>query len=192
MIEWFYSYFVTPIAPKFYAGIYGILSYLGWYHKTAKILFLGLDNAGKTTLLRRMKDDIVGIYEPTFHPNYETLVVGNVQFHTYDLGGHKSSRQIWHNYWEDIDGIVFLVDAVDSQRFDEAKKELDIILSEKKLDETPILVLGNKIDLSKAVSEKVLRNQLSFLQKNNTKLFMCSIVSNIGFKKGFIWLGKIV
>ena len=188
MFEWFYSYIVTPFAPRFY----GILSYLGLYHKTAKILFLGLDNAGKTTLLRRMKDDIVGIYEPTFHPNYDTLIVGNVQFHTFDLGGHKSSRQLWRNYWEDIDGIVFLVDAVDSRRFDEARKELLSILREDKLNETPILVLGNKIDLSRAVSEKVLRDRLSFPQKKNVKLFMCSIVLNIGYKTAFEWLGKII
>ena len=76
----------------------------------------------KPRCLRRMKDNMVGIYEPTFHPNYDTLVVGSVQFHTFDLGGHKSSRQLWRNYWEDIDGIVFLVDTVDSRRFEEAKK----------------------------------------------------------------------
>ena len=188
MFGWFYSYIATSVAPQFY----NILSYLGLYHKTAKILFLGLDNAGKTTLLRRMKDNIVGVYEPTFHPNYDTLIVGNVQFHTFDLGGHKSSRQLWRNYWADIDGIVFLVDAVDSRRFDEAKKELHSILREDKLNKTPILVLGNKIDVSRAVSENDLRDWLSFPQKENVKLFMCSIILNIGYKKGFEWLGKII
>ncbi len=184
MFDWFYSYFISPI--------YNVLSYVGLYRKSAKILFLGLDNAGKTTLLRRMKDNIVGVYEPTFHPNYDTLVVGSVQFHTFDLGGHESSRQLWRNYWEDIDGIVFLVDAVDSQRFEEAKKELHNLVREEKIAETPILVLGNKIDKPKAVSEPVLRTQLSFPQKTNIELFMCSIVLDIGYKKGFEWLGKKV
>ena len=118
--------------------------------------------------------------------------MGSVQFHTFDLGGHESSRQLWRNYWEDIDGIVFLVDAVDSQRFEEAKKELHNLVREEKIAETPILVLGNKIDKPKAVSEPVLRTQLSFPQKTNIELFMCSIVLDIGYKKGFEWLGKKV
>ena len=161
---------------------------------------MGLDNAGKTTLLRRMKDNEIGIYEPTFHPNYDNLVVGNVQFHTFDLGGHESSRQLWRNYWENIDGIVFLVDAVDSKRFNEAKKELHNILKEDKLEDTPILILGNKIDLPRAVSEGCLRNSLRFLQNENLEeapprrggLFMCSVVKNIGYKEGFEWLSKCI
>ncbi len=192
MFGWFFSQFVTPVTPRLRDMVHDILSYLGWYHKTAKILFLGLDNAGKTTLLRQMKDNVVGVYEPTFHPNYDNLVVGNVQFHTFDLGGHGSARQLWRNYWEDIDGIVFLVDAADSQRFDEAKQELHNILEEDKLDKTPILVLGNKIDCPRAISKNVLRNRLSFPQKNNVELFMCSVVKNLGYKEGFEWLGKII
>ena len=188
MLEWFF----TSVSERLREMVYDILSNLGLYNKTAKILFLGLDNAGKTTLLRRMKDNVVGIYEPTFHPNYDNLIVGNIHFHTFDLGGHESSRPLWRNYWEDIDGIVFLVDAVDSQRFEEAKKELHNLVREEKIAETPILVLGNKIDKPKAVSEPVLRTQLSFPQKTNIELFMCSIVLDIGYKKGFEWLGKKV
>ena len=55
-----------------FGWLFNILSYLGlYYQKTATIVFLGLDNAGKTTLLRRIKDDVVGVYQPTFHPNYD-------------------------------------------------------------------------------------------------------------------------
>ena len=188
MLEWFF----TSVSERLREMVYDILSNLGLYNKTAKILFLGLDNAGKTTLLRRMKDNVVGIYEPTFHPNYDNLIVGNIHFHTFDLGGHESSRNLWRNYWEDIDGIVFLVDAVDSQRFDEAKKELHIILKEKKIDKTPILILGNKIDCPQAVSKKDLRNRLSFSRTKNVDLFMCSVIKNFGYKEGFEWLGKII
>ena len=188
MLGWFF----TSVSERLREMVHDILSNLGLYNKTAKILFLGLDNAGKTTLLRRMKDNVVGIYEPTFHPNYDNLIVGNIHFHTFDLGGHESSRNLWRNYWEDIDGIVFLVDAVDSQRFDEAKKELHIILKEKKIDKTPILILGNKIDCPQAVSKKDLRNRLSFSQTKKVELFMCSVIKNFGYQEGFEWLGKII
>ena len=125
--------------------------------------------------------------------------MGNVKFCTYDLGGHKSSRPLWNTYLEEIDGIVFIVDASDSSRFDEAKNELHQLLRKDNLTETPILVLGNKIDLPKAVSEGCLRNSLSFLQNESLEeaprrggLFMCSVVKNIGYKEGFEWLSKCI
>ena len=183
-----------------FGWFFNILSYLGlYYQKTATIIFLGLDNAGKTTLLRRIKDDVVGVYQPTFHPNYDDLVVGNVKFRTYDLGGHKSSRPLWSTYLEEIDGIVFIFDASDSSRFDEAKNELHQLLRKDNLTETPILVLGNKIDLPKAVSEGCLRNSLSLAQNDSLfeaprrgGIFMCSVVKNIGYKEGFEWLSKCI
>ena len=183
-----------------FGWFFNILSYLGlYYQKTATIIFLGLDNAGKTTLLRRIKDDVVGVYQPTFHPNYDDLVVGNVKFRTYDLGGHKSSRPLWSTYLEEIDGIVFIVDASDSSRFNEAKNELNRLLCKDNLTKIPILVLGNKIDLPKAVSEGGLRNSLSLAQNGGLfeaprrgGLFMCSVVKNIGYKEGFEWLSKCI
>ena len=183
-----------------FGWFFNILSYLGlYYQKTATIIFLGLDNAGKTTLLRRVKDDVVGVYEPTLHPNYDDLVVGNVKFRTYDLGGHRSSRLLWSAYLEDIDGIVFIVDASDSSRFSEAQNELNRLLRRDAISEAPILVLGNKIDLPSAVSEGGLRYSLGLSQNGaignpsrRVGLFMCSVVKKVGYKAGFEWLGECV
>eukprot|EP00871_Galdieria_phlegrea_P003889 jgi/Galph1/4500/GphlegSOOS_G3164.1 len=106
--------------------LFNMLAYLGLYYKNAKILFLGLDNAGKTTLLHVLRDDKVAQHIPTQQPTAEEVVIGNIKFRAFDLGGHTAARQIWRNYYTKVDAIVYMVDAADRERFVEAKKELDV------------------------------------------------------------------
>lgn len=182
---------------------------LGLYHKNAKILFLGLDNAGKTTLLRMLKDNRAVSAEPTLHPNSEELVVGQLKLKAFDLGGHETARRLWQDYTTTVDGVVFLVDAVDRQRLPEAKRELDNLLSSDELRGVPFLVLGNKIDLPNASSENELKYALG-LQDTYGKdpnanryndgyddacpieVFMCSVIRRMGYKDAFEWLSQFL
>ena len=170
-----------------------VLGYLGLYNKKANIVFLGLDNAGKSALLHVLKTDRDTQTRPTIHPHSEELKMGNLVLNTYDLGGHETARKIWKDYFPAVNAILFLVDSVDVNRFPEAYKELNDILETPELVNIPIAILGNKIDMAGAVSLEELKAALHYdelMAKENRpmEVFMTSVTKKIGYSNALEWI----
>jgi GTP-binding protein SAR1 len=95
-----------------------------------------------------------------------------------------------------VDGIVYLVDAADPDRFRESAQELEVILETPSIEAVPICVLGNKIDKKTAVSEEALREGLGLARAvgrgRPLEVFMCSIAKRSGYAEGFQWLGRFL
>ena len=102
--------------------------WLGFFQKSANIIFLGLDNAGKTTMLFMLQNNKYIQTDSTIHPHQAEVTIGNINFNSYDLGGHIQARKTWREYAGTVDGIIFIVDAADHDRLEEAKNELDSLL----------------------------------------------------------------
>jgi len=177
------------------------LSALGLSNKDAKIVMLGLDNAGKTTLLHMLRDNKLEVHQPTMYACVEEIVMAGINFQTFDCGGHAAARRLWKDYGDRADAIVYLIDAADSDRFEESVAELHALLNTDTLSKKPVLILGNKMDMPTCVSETELRTtfnlnnttgQLSVAEKGERpiEIFMCSIKERIGFAEGFQWLSK--
>jgi len=180
--------------------------YLGLWKKSGKLLFLGLDNAGKTTLLHMLKDDRMAQHVPTLHPTSEELSIGNIKFRTFDLGGHSQARRVWKDYFPAVDGVIFLLDASDRERFYEAKQELNGLLTDDQLSSVPVVILANKIDIPGAASEDEIRHTFGLYGmttgKNNVprgeltgrplELYMCSVLKRQGYGDGFRWIANYI
>ncbi|KAJ7188345.1 ADP-ribosylation factor family-domain-containing protein [Mycena filopes] len=121
-------------------------------NKEMRLLMLGLDAAGKTTILYKLKLNQSVTTIPTVGFNVETVTYKNVKFNVWDVGGQDKIRPLWRHYYTGTQGLVFVVDSQDRERLDEAKQELHRILSDREMKECLLLVFANKQDLPGAMS----------------------------------------
>ena len=131
--------------------------------RPTKLLMIGLDAAGKTTILNQLKigENLSTI--PTIGFNVETLSYKNLGMTIWDLGGQDKIRILWHHYFEGSQGIIYVVDSNDPERISEATEELSKVLSDDAMKGIPLLILANKQDLPGAVSVPKLADQLGIL-----------------------------
>lgn len=133
-----------------------------------KILFLGLDNAGKTTLLFKIKDDEFKETVPTVGLNVEQISYKNMSLTLWDVGGQ--ARKLWKHYYDKVDGVIMVIDSSDVDRMKIVKNELSKIVVEPGLETVPILIFANKQDLDSALGKDEIGELLglSDIQHKNT------------------------
>jgi ADP-ribosylation factor protein 1 len=123
--------------------------------KDLRILMVGLDAAGKTTILYKLKLGEIVTTIPTIGFNVETVEYKKCNFTVWDVGGQDKIRPLWRHYFQNTEGLIFVIDSNDRNRIDEARVELHRMLGEDELREVFLLVIANKQDLkdSMEVSE---------------------------------------
>ena len=121
-------------------GLLNILKKMKKDEKEARILMLGLDNAGKTTILKKMSQEDISHIMPTQGFNIKSLVQDGFKLNVWDIGGQKTIRPYWSNYFESSDALIYVIDSSDRRRLEESGQELRELLAEDKLGGIPLLV----------------------------------------------------
>merc|ERR1711865_1223764 len=152
------NYFLNIISLKM--GLLNLLRTLKRDDKEARILVLGLDNSGKTTILKALSEEDISTIMPTQGFNIKSLTQDGFKLNVWDIGGQKAIRPYWKNYYENTDGLVFVVDSSDEERLNECTEELNALLVEENLMKVPVLVYANKQDLDFAAEPEEIMNSL--------------------------------
>ena len=160
--------------------------------KDYRILMLGLDAAGKTTLLYRLKLGEVQTTIPTIGFNVEQVEYQNITFTVWDVGGQDKLRSLWRHYYEGAHALIFVVDSNDRERTQLAKNELSRLLGAEELQNAIVLVFANKQDLPNALSAQELASQLELAQriKNPWYIQPCCATEGSGLYEGLDWLSN--
>ena len=162
--------------------------------KEMRILMVGLDAAGKTTILYKLKLGEVVTTIPTIGFNVETVDYKNISFTVWDVGGQDKIRLLWRHYYQNTQGLIFVVDSNDRERIDDAREELHRMLSEDDLKDAVLLVFANKQDLPGAMTTPDVTDKLGLhtLRGRTWYIQATCATSGDGLYEGLDWLSRNV
>jgi len=186
----------------FFSQIYNLLCTSPWTPRSEKrVLIMGIDSAGKTTILYRLKCGRAVTTIPTIGFNVETINYKNMSLTVWDLGGRSKSRPLWRHYYQSTEAIMFVVDSTDRDRIDSdhdygshARDLFHEVVNEDELKDAVFLVWANKQDLPNALSAEEVAKRLGVDQLKNRKykVFECVATTGEGLYDGLNWLSDVV
>jgi len=160
--------------------------------KEMRILMVGLDAAGKTTILYKLKLGEIVTTIPTIGFNVETVEYKNISFTVWDVGGQDKIRPLWRHYFQNTQGLIFVVDSNDRERVVEAREELARMLAEDELRDACLLVFANKQDLPQAMTAAEITDKLNLHSMRNRNWYIqatCA-TNGEGLYEGLDWLSQ--
>ncbi|KAJ1826444.1 ADP-ribosylation factor-like protein 2 [Coemansia sp. RSA 2599] len=171
-------------------GLVSIIRKIKEKEKELRILVLGLDNAGKTTIMKRLNGEPIDTVSPTLGFNITTLAFDTYKVNFWDVGGQRTIRPYWRNYFEQTDGIIWVVDSADRERMGDCERELHGLLKEDRLAGASLLVFANKQDMEGALSEGEIGLALGLdaLTTHHWGIRACSAVTGESLLDGLQWL----
>ena len=162
--------------------------------KDVRILMVGLDAAGKTTILYQLKMGETVKTIPTIGFNVETLDYKGLNFTVFDVGGQDKIKVLWKHYYQNTDGLIFVVDSNDRDRIEDASEELKKMLAEEELKDCPVLVYANKEDLNGALAPGEVTEKLGMgdLKERTWLVQGASATTGQGLKEGLDWMASVL
>mmetsp|Transcript_19821 Transcript_19821/g.31047 ORF Transcript_19821/g.31047 Transcript_19821/m.31047 type:complete len:183 (-) Transcript_19821:40-588(-) len=160
----------------------------------ARILMVGLDAAGKTTILYKLKLGEIVTTIPTIGFNVETVEYKNLKFTVWDVGGQDKLRPLWRHYFQNTNGVIFVIDSNDKERVVQARNELTKMLMEDELRDAVLLVFANKQDLPNAMTTAELTDKIGLhsLRQRSWYIQGCCATTGEGLYEGLDWLATNV
>lgn len=175
-------------------GIYSTLTRKEEY----SVLILGLDNAGKTTLLENIKQQFgnKGLspdkITPTVGQNVGHVKINNVLLKLWDLGGQESLRTLWDSYYNEAHAVIFVVDSTDKARLEECRNTLDKIITNEFIEGTPVLMLANKQDCEDRLEvediKQIFNKMAEKMSARDSRVLPISALNGTGVKDAAEWL----
>ncbi|CAK7566460.1 MAG: ADP-ribosylation factor-like protein 2 [Sporothrix epigloea] len=158
--------------------------------KELRILMLGLDNAGKTTIVKQIMGEDVSTVSPTLGFIIKTIDYEGYKLNIWDVGGQKTLRSYWRNYFERTDALIWVVDATDRLRIDDCRNELHGLLQEERLAGASLLVFANKTDVQGSMNddETLEALKLEEIRTHRWHILRCSAVTGQNLKEGLAWV----
>ncbi len=164
-----------------------------------QVLLLGLDNAGKSTFLYKLKHNACVSTVPTIGFNVEMLETKKnrrtIAVTVWDIGGQAKMREHWEGYHQDAAAVVFVVDSADRKRLEEARRELESTLKSEHLRGRPLILLANKQDVNGALTAtefKDIFNLKKLCSGRDWFVQSCSAATGVGVEETFSQVVQMV
>ncbi|OWM74583.1 hypothetical protein CDL15_Pgr005163 [Punica granatum] len=175
-------------------GLLSIIRKIKRKEKEMRILMVGLDNSGKTTIVMKINGEDTSVISPTLGFNIKTISYQKYTLNIWDVGGQKTIRSYWRNYFEQTDGLVWVVDSSDLRRLDDCRMELHNLLKEEDIkgaltpsEITKVSYQTKGLRLCHAIKYLVL-NLEAMDKSRHWNIVGCSAYTGEGLLEGFDWL----